>query len=230
MGGDGAAPSRATKGGAGLGRRAFTHTPRREGVGARWGAYVPRGGPTGTLWVCVAQTFQFDTVIEPISMMVRSPWKRLLKISCSQTVSPSPSPHFPPPPRRSLFGSAQPPVQGSRRPRRRSLPTRDGGRGAGGLRPEGAAALSPTPGALQGRGRGRRRGARWEMQSSPSERLNPGRGGLLLASEDLFFFFSSRSHRACGTKRKELLSFDFQESRGIGPARANTGARLRRWF
>lgn len=188
MGGDGAAPSRATKGGAGLGRRAFTHTPRREGVGARWGAYVPRGGPTGTLWVCVAQTFQFDTVIEPISMMVPSPWKRLLRISCSQTVSPSPSPHFPPPPRRSLFGSAQQPVQGSRRPRRRSLPTRDGGGGAGGLRPEGAAALSPTPGALQGRGRGRRRGARWEMQSRPSERLNPGRGSLLLASEDLFFF------------------------------------------
>lgn len=68
-------------------------------------------------------------------------------------------------------------------------PTNSGRRGgAGGLRPEGAAALSPTPGALQGRGRGRRRGARWEMQSRPSERLNPGRGSLLLASEDLFFF------------------------------------------
>ena len=37
-GGDGAAPSRAPKGGASLWRRAFTHTPRREGVGARWGS------------------------------------------------------------------------------------------------------------------------------------------------------------------------------------------------
>ena len=71
-----------------------------------------------------------------------------------------------------------------------------------------------------------RRGARWEMQSSPSERLNLGRGSLPLASEDFFFPLVPQGLRA---KRREL-SFDFQENRGIGPARANTGARLRRWF
>lgn len=182
-------------------------------------AHAPRGGPTGTPG-CVrcANISQSDTVIEPISMMVPSP-QRLLRISCSDCLA-VPSPHLPPP-RRSLFGSAQQ-SQGSRRPRRRSLPTRDGG-GSGRLEVEGAAALSPTPGAPPKEG-GRRRGACWEMQSRPSERLNPTRQPPGLGDP-----FSPSPTGPAGPRGRNYCLI-FQESQGIGPARANTGAHQARWF
>ncbi|CAI9153525.1 unnamed protein product [Rangifer tarandus platyrhynchus] len=127
-----------------------------------------------------------------------SPWKRLLKISCSQTFSPFPSPHVPPPPPLALW--KRPAARAGKPAAAAAEPTNSGRRGGRNLRPEGAAAVSPTPGALQGRGRGRRRGARWEMQSSPSERLNLGRGSLPLASEDSPPPPPPGSHRAYGPR------------------------------
>ena len=124
-----------------------------------------------------------------------SPRKRLLKISCSQTFSPFPSPHIPPQPPLALW--KRPAARAGQPAAAAAEPTNSGRRGGRNLRPEGAAAGSPTPGALQGRGRGRAaapagkcspallRGSTWDAAASPWPQRT---------------FFSPWSHRAYGPR------------------------------